>query len=478
MKKEQILDMIGQAPDAYVKDASEHKKRRRIPRFAKWTGGIAAVLALVLLVNGMLGIPLIVSARTVSVAAESRKLERPKSGSNSAAFEAWRDQQAARDKVVAAAQGPISDFTGLVSAEILSGVDTTNRLWSPINAYIALAMTAELAEGETQAELFSLLHTTDTAELRSRISAVWEEIYEDNSKEISVLANSLWLDNDLSYSAEKMEILSHDYYASVYQGDLGSSKTNRAITNWMRNQTGGLLKNRTGRVELPPDDQLLVMASTVYFQSKWADEFNASNNEKAVFHTAGGDVEATFMNKKEYHMNYYWGADCGAVQMYLENGSSMWFILPDEGKTVDDVLVSGEYLTMITQSYSSEDEGRKWMKVNLSVPQFDVSAGIDLKPGLQKVGLRRVFDPTQNGFASSLGSKVSPYPVYLAGINQDTRVKIDERGVVAASYIELNFGAGAAAPPDEIIDFVLDRPFVFAVTKNRLPLFLGVVNTP
>ena len=146
MKKEQILDMIGQAPDAYVKDASEHKKRRRIPRFAKWTGGIAAVLALVLLVNGMLGIPLIVSARTVSVAAESRKLERPKSGSNSAAFEAWRDQQAARDKVVAAAQGPISDFTGLVSAEILSGVDTTNRLWSPINAYIALAMTAELAE--------------------------------------------------------------------------------------------------------------------------------------------------------------------------------------------------------------------------------------------------------------------------------------------------------------------------------------------
>ena len=221
-----------------------------------------------------------------------------------------------------------------------------------------------------------------------------------------MLANSLWLDNDLSYSAEKMEILSHDYYASVYQGDLGSSKTNRAITNWMRNQTGGLLKKRTGRVELPPDDQLLVMASTVYFQSKWADEFNASNNEKAVFHTAGGDVEATFMNKKEYHMNYYWGADCGAVQMYLENGSSMWFILPDEGKTVDDVLVSREYLTMITQSYSSEDEGRKWMKVNLSVPQFDVSAGIDLKPGLQKVGLRRVFDPTQNGFASSLGSKV------------------------------------------------------------------------
>ena len=57
-------------------------------------------------------------------------------------------------------------------------------------------------------------------------------------------------------------------------------------------------------------------------------------------------------------------------------------------------------------------------------------------------------------------------------------MKIDEKGVTAASYIELNFGAGAAEPPDEIIDFVLDRPFVFAVTKSHIPLFVGKVNIP
>ncbi len=200
-----------------------------------------------------------------------------------------------------------------------------------------------------------------------------------------------------------------------------------------------------------------------------------------VMNPLSGDVEATFMNKKEYEMNYYWGESYGAVQMFLENGSYMWFILPDEGKTVDDVLASDEYMEMITQKYLySDDEkaNRKWMKVNLSVPQFDVSAGIDLKPGLQSAGLNKVFDWTQNGFASSLESKTSEYPVYLDSIHQDTRVKIDEKGVVAASYIELNFGAGAAMPPDEIIDFVLDRPFVFAVTKSQIPLFVGTVNMP
>ena len=34
------------------------------------------------------------------------------------------------------------------------------------------------------------------------------------------------------------------------------------------------------------------------------------------------------------------------------------------------------------------------------------------------------------------------------------------------------------APPDEIIDFVLDRPFLFFVTNSNIPLFAGAVNQP
>ena len=48
----------------------------------------------------------------------------------------------------------------------------------------------------------------------------------------------------------------------------------------------------------------------------------------------------------------------------------------------------------------------------------------------------------------------------------------------AASYIILEFGAGAAQPPDEIIDFILDRPFVFAITTESIPMFVGTVNNP
>jgi len=189
-------------------------------------------------------------------------------------------------------------------------------------------------------------------------------------------------------------------------------------------------------------------------------------------------VNCTFMNKKLAEMNYFWAEDYGAVQMHMKNGSSMWFILPDEDKTVDDVLSGGDYMNMVTLSDAFPKENHKWMKVNLSVPKFDVSSSVNVKEGLQQLGVSKIFDWTTNSFASTIQSKSKPYPIYLDSINQDTRVKIDEKGVTAASYIELNFGAGAAEPPDEIIDFVLDRPFVFVVSREQIPLFVGTVNTP
>ena len=475
MKREQLLDFIGLAPDEAVADAN-HIKRRILPAH-KWLGGIAAVLVIALLFN-MPAIPMIITAKAVSRASEPRITERPKDVGSSA-FDAWQEERTTRQTAADRAVPAVASFTSSCAAAVLTGTDNTNRIFSPINAYIALAMTAELTAGETQQQVLDVLGSASAEQLRTDITALWEQVYENDGNEICKLANSLWLDRDVDYVAEPMEILAHDYYASVYQGDLGSSRTNRDITNWMRNQTGGFLTKRTQNVSLAPEDQLLTLVSTIYFRSKWSREFHAKNNTESVFHANGGDVLCTFMNQKEAHMNYYWAEDWGAVQLYLENGSSMWFILPDEDKTVNDVLDDPDYMEMISQDEYASDEGqnRKYMKVNLSVPQFDVTASTDLKDALYSMGLTDVFDPYRGDFSPSMISDPDR-PPYLDSIHQDVHVKIDEQGVAASAYIELNFGAGAAAPPDEIIDFVLDRPFIFAVTKSSIPLFVGTVNHP
>lgn len=465
---EKVAQALDHVDEKYVTAAAKRKKGKKKHLVLV---AVAAVLALVIFFN-VPNIPLMISAEAVSPASESRKMERP--NINSDKFDAWYDQRMRRDEIVEGAMAPIADFSESASREVLSGVDDTNRVWSPINAYIALAITAELTGGSTQQEVLDVLGVSDLPDLREKISALWEQVYQDNGREISVLANSLWLDDEVNYHQDVMDTLAYHYYTSVYQGDLGSDRTNKDITNWLNNQTGGFLKDRTGKVSLDPNS-MLALASTVYFQSQWNEQFDSGNNTEELFHAVSGDVERTFMNVKGYEMNYYWAEDYGAVQLSLENGSSMWFILPDEDKTVDDVLRSGDYAAMITRSGEFPAENEKWMKVNLSVPQFDISASVVLKEGLQNMGLTQIFEPLGNDFSPSVDSEI---PVYLDSINQDVRVAIDEEGVTAASYILLEFGAGAAPPPDEIIDFVLDRPFVFAICSDTVPLFIGTVNMP
>lgn len=58
-------------------------------------------------------------------------------------------------------------------------------------------------------------------------------------------------------------------------------------------------------------------------------------------------------------------------------------------------------------------------------------------------------------------------------------MKVDEEGCEAAAYTVIMVGAGAEMPPDDEVDFTLDRPFLFAITgEGNLPLFVGVVNQP
>jgi serine protease inhibitor len=330
-------------------------------------------------------------------------------------------------------------------------------------------MVTELTAGESRGQILGLLGAPDIDVLRQQVGAIWESTYTDNGHEISTLANSLWLEEGLRYQQDTMDSLAYHYYASVYQGDLGSQKINDSITAWINNHTGGFLKNATKNIQLSPET-ILALYSTIYFQAKWQDEFSKMNNTKDVFHTPNGDKTVTFMNKDLAQMYYYWGDRFGAVALSLKNGSRMWFVLPDEGYTPSDVLADGQYMQMVLQQ---DWENEKWMKVNLSVPKFDVNSTVDIKAGLQKMGVTDVFAEDRANFSELTGD----VPIFLTAANQSVRVQIDEEGVKAAAYIEIP-GAMSPAPPEEIIDFVLDRPFVFAITTDSIPLFVGTVNAP
>lgn len=470
-KLAQALDHIS---DRKIAEAAVARKRHRHLLLKI----VAAIVVVVLALNFNLpNIPMFITARAVSTASGSRQPERPyrEDYDSYDDFRVVYDEYMAlaneQDAQAASAIENLNAFFTAITAGYAAMDPDGNRVFSPVNAYIALATLAEVTDGDSRQQILTSLNTPDLDTLRRQVGAVWEQVYRDNGNEMSVLANSLWLNDNLSYEQQAMDDLAYYYYTSVYQKDLSARGAGRALQTWVSNNTGGLLKSNTSGMEFP-EDAVLTLASTVYLQSKWSDQFSPTRNTSGTFHAPSGDREVTFMNRQD-EADYYWAEDYGAARLWLKNNCCMWVFLPDEDKTVEDVLADGTYLETLIPN-GPQEENSKYLKINWSLPKFDAASAGDLSAVLQDMGITDVFDLKASDFTAI----TSDSPVFLTGVNQAARVIVDEEGVKAASYIEIP-GAGAAEPPEDEIDFVLDRPFVFVIAgTGGIPLFTGIVNEP
>lgn len=438
---EKLADALNEIQDHHIQEAAKPRGSRK-----KIFLRVAAAAAAVALVVGISVTPPSITAKAVSLPGDSR--------SNG------------RYDLAAQASTALSSFFCRGSAQFISG--QSNAIWSPVNAFIGLSMTAELTQGDSRQQILELLGTEDMQTLRDYATNIWEQVYKDSGNEVCTLANSLWLDENLSYDQSAMNHLSYYYYASVYKGQMGSEKMNNAIGAWLERNTGGFLKKSTNNISLTPDT-VMALYSTMYFQSKWQNEFEKSQNTTDYFYSPSGKRQATYMNKNLTSMRYCWADKFGAVQLYLKNGSQMWFVLPDEGVSVDEVLADGQYMQMITGEWENSD----YYLVNLSVPKFDITTSLNLQTGLENMGVTDVFDSRYSNFSKLTGDT----DIVLSGVRQNVRIQIDEEGVKAAVYIEIP-GATSAQPPEKTVDFILNRPFLFVISKSTVPLFVGTIHEP
>lgn len=401
-------------------------------------------------------------------------------------MKAWRaDMEALRTGTDYA--GLMDEFLSRSAAQFLAEAGADNRVYSPLNVYMALSMLAETAGENSRAQILDLLQVDSIEALRERANALWRDNYRDDGTVTAILGNSLWLRDGMTYSQEVLDTLARDYYASSFSGKMGTEEYNQALRDWINEQTHGLLAEQAESLEMSADT-VLALASTLYFKAAWGSEFNPENTKTDTFHTLSGDVDADFMHKTIETGTYYWGEHFAAVELGFQEGGSMWLILPDEGYAVDKLLDSGEAMDFLLHDKCGRwDEkaqetvgtwpGQKRLKINLSMPKFDVSSDLDLIEGLEALGVTDVFDWKISNFDPLEAS--TDNPLYISKVQHAARVKVDEEGCEAAAYTVMIMECGAAMPPDEEVDFILDRPFLFAVTGDSgLPLFTGVVNQP
>ena len=149
----------------------------------------------------------------------------------------------------------------------------------------------------------------------------------------------------------------------------------------------------------------------------------------------------------------------------------MWIILPDEGVSPERLFEKGDILKLCRKP--SDWENQKWLIVQKSIPKFDVTGENDLIESLKNLGIDAAFDSKKSDF-----TPLTDIPeIVVSKAEHDARVKIDEQGVEAAAFTVIMAMATSARPPEDKMDFIVDRPFAFVITsRDGLPLFTGVVN--
>ena len=376
--------------------------------------------------------------------------------------------------------GLLDEFLYASTTQFLTDAGTENRIYSPLNVYIALSMLAETTGGSSREQLLDLLGADSVEGLRTLVSTLWKDNYRDDGLVTSLLANSLWLRDGMTYSQDTLDRLARDYYASSFSGEMGTEEYNQALRNWINEQTGGLLREQAGGLSMSPDT-VLALASTIYFKAAWEGKFPEHLTRRDIFHAPDRDVETDFMHRS-MRGTYYWGRNYSAVRLSFQEGGSMWLILPDEGADPDELLTSGEamrfLLNTMTDKYDSVPADSKFLRINLSMPKFDVSSDLDLIGGLKALGVTDVFDDTVSNF-EPLGASTGD-PLVVSQAKHAARVKVDEEGCEAAAYTVITTAPTAIDPGSlDEVDFILDRPFLFAITGDSgLPLFVGTVNQP
>lgn len=383
-------------------------------------------------------------------------------------YETWLNARRTRPDLTADDVSPLAAFFRSGTRQFLTGAD--NRVCSPLNIYMALAMLSELTAGNTRQQILDVLGASSADAVRGQANKIWNALYTDDGVSTTILGASLWLNEQIRFNADTLQKLSESFYASSYAGKPGSPEFDAALQGWLNEQTRGLLSEQVGGVKMSPQT-LLALATTIYFKANWENEFNAYSTTPDVFHAADGDRDAPFM-RQTYWGNYYRGDGFSAVHKPLRD-SGMWLLLPDEGVSPADLLENGAAMNFV--SASERPEGMR-SEIALSLPKFDVSSDLDLIDGLKALGVTDAFDAAVSDFSPMT---TDAEQIEISQAKHAARVKIDEEGCEAAAFTVMMAEATAALETPPRVDFTLDRPFLFAVTgEASLPLFVGVVQTP
>ena len=365
------------------------------------------------------------------------------------------------------ADGAADAAIGNLGAQLLRAVREpgVSTLLSPLSISLALSMTANGAAGDTLAEFEALLGA-DVDTVNANAASLLAEYRDLGGSTVSNLADSLWLDDSLEANELFLSRCTAFYDAGLYQADLATEQTRRAVNGWVEENTGGMIPEIL--TEVPAEDAALLLVNALYLKNTWEHEFDPNSTREDSFYAADGTGTVTvFLSNGIRQEQYFRTEDAAGVVLPYDDGRLAFAaVLPDGD--LDAWLENLDGGTFPALLKSAEDT-----RLLLRMPKFEAEWGGELAA----LGLDAAFDPARADL-SGLGTTESG-PLFIDSVLHRAKIQVDEEGTEAAASTVVMAPAGAPAPVD-YEELILDRPFCYAIVdlERGVPLFLGTFERP
>lgn len=347
-------------------------------------------------------------------------------------------------------------------------VDGENVLVSPLSVMLALAMTANGAQGETLAQMEDVLGLP-IGELNAYLKTYVKKLPSNWRTKLHI-ANSIWFREGLDVNRDFLQTNANYYGADAYATPF-DAQTLKDINTWVDENTKGMIDHILD--EITPNS-IMYLVNALCFDAKWARGlFDSSKTVPGYFGTDGNNQTVT---KMESTANQYLHAGIAEGFMKEYRGGKYKFValMPNRNVPLENFV---DWLTV--QNLCSILDSAKTAKVMTLIPEFTADYEMELSGVLRQMGMSDAFDRYAADFSSLLDTPVDGN-IYIGRVLHKTHITVNAEGTKAAASTVVEVKSDSIGSSGPAYDYIVDlsRPFLYMIvdSETNLPLFIGTLD--
>lgn len=347
---------------------------------------------------------------------------------------------------------------------------------SPLSITYVLSMVNDGATGTTEQELEQTLgfHKGGIQAVNDYCKNLIDNLPHVDEKVQLNIANAIFVNDKYQLKKLFKQDMANYYDAKAEALDFSSPSTLDRINGWCDEKTRGMIPTILERVDPRTVSYLL---NAIYFKAEWASMFEKNETREETFTTPDGETRVPLMHQNVY-MNYLRNDQYAAVSVPYGNGQWMMTVmLPEDGKTTDDVISSLAASGWSTDFLKNPLREARRYAVDLKLPRFETAFDTDDAGGLiellKGMGIRRAFD----GNSAEIPNMCENGNLYISMMKQKAKIKVNEEGSEAAAVtiagVNCTSAGGDTQEPPKAT-FHANRPFVYVIHEQSSGVILFV----